>query len=69
MNDTLLRWVSSIPERFVALKTLHQMDIPNVKYQYFDFHHECRQMRWDRISVLIDRIKEDIDREGRALPI
>ncbi|KAF9481724.1 inositol/phosphatidylinositol phosphatase [Pholiota conissans] len=46
-------------ERHIA-----ELDVPNVKYQYFDFHHECRQMRWDRISVLIDRIKDDLDKEG-----
>ncbi|KAH9487075.1 hypothetical protein JR316_0001141 [Psilocybe cubensis] len=46
-------------ERFVA-----QLDLPDVKYQYFDFHAECKNMRWDRISVLIDKLKDDIDREG-----
>lgn len=41
-----------------------QLDLPNVKYQYFDFHNECRKMRWDRISVLVDKMKDDIDKEG-----
>ncbi|XP_076039920.1 phosphatidylinositol-3-phosphatase SAC1 [Oratosquilla oratoria] len=27
-----------------------------VSYEYFDFHHECRKMRWDRLSILMDRI-------------
>ncbi|KDR84844.1 hypothetical protein GALMADRAFT_107223 [Galerina marginata CBS 339.88] len=46
-------------ERHVA-----ELDIPNIKYQYFDFHGECKNMRWDRISVLIDRLKDDLDKEG-----
>ncbi|KAL1738648.1 SacI homology domain-containing protein, partial [Schizophyllum fasciatum] len=38
--------------------------LPNIHYEYFDFHNECKNMRWDRISVLIDRIKDDIERVG-----
>lgn len=26
------------------------------QYLYFDFHTECRKMRFDRVSVLIDRL-------------
>lgn len=32
---------------------------PQVKYVSFDFHHECRKMRWDRLSILMDRIAGD----------
>ena|SRR6266508_4149864 len=39
-----------------------QLDLPDVNYEYFDFHGECKNMRWDRISVLIDRMKEDLDK-------
>ncbi|KAJ3555857.1 hypothetical protein NP233_g12105 [Leucocoprinus birnbaumii] len=46
-------------ERFIA-----QLNLPNVHYEYFDFHNECSKMRWDRISLLIDRIKEDLERHG-----
>lgn len=28
----------------------------HVKYIYFDFHHECRKMRWDRVRLLIERL-------------
>lgn len=27
-----------------------------VHYIYFDFHHECRKMRWDRVKLLIDHL-------------
>ena len=43
-------------ERHVA-----QLDLPDVKYEYFDFHMECKKMRWDRISLLIDILKDDLE--------
>jgi len=46
-------------ERYVA-----ELDLPDVKYEYFDFHGECKKMRWDRISVLIDRMTEDLENYG-----
>ncbi|KAF7320035.1 SAC domain-containing protein [Mycena kentingensis (nom. inval.)] len=46
-------------ERYVA-----QLDLPNVRYQYFDFHNECKHMRWDRISVLIEQLEDDLKRHG-----
>ncbi len=32
---------------------------PFVKYEAFDFHHECRGMRYDRLSVLLDRVQAE----------
>jgi len=32
-----------------------------VKFESFDFHHECRNMRWDRLSVLMDRIDNEMN--------
>jgi len=29
---------------------------PNVFYEPFDFHAECSKMRWDRLSILLDRL-------------
>ncbi|KAI9563359.1 hypothetical protein GHT06_010820 [Daphnia sinensis] len=29
---------------------------PIVKYEAFDFHHECRGMRYDRLGILLDRV-------------
>ncbi|KAF4605523.1 hypothetical protein EYR40_004309 [Pleurotus pulmonarius] len=43
---------------------LSELNLPKVKYEYFDFHTECKHMRWDRISVLIERLQEDLDRQG-----
>ena len=44
-----------------------QANISQVKYQYFDFHNECKHMRWDRIGLLIDDIADDLLRDGYAL--
>lgn len=45
-------------ERFMA-----ELNMPNVRYEYFDFHTECSKMRWDRISILIERIQDDLERQ------
>lgn len=37
---------------------------PSVCYEPFDFHNECRKMRWDRLSILIDRVALDQDEMG-----
>ncbi|THH17404.1 hypothetical protein EW146_g3395 [Bondarzewia mesenterica] len=41
-----------------------EANVEKVKYQYFDFHNECKHMRWDRISLLLDSITEDLQRDG-----
>ncbi|CAK5279942.1 unnamed protein product [Mycena citricolor] len=46
-------------ERYVS-----ELNLPNVRYQYFDFHNECKKMRWDRISVLIDDLKDELATYG-----
>ena len=38
--------------------------MPKTKYEYFDFHNECKNMRWDRISVLISKLEDDLMRQG-----
>ncbi len=39
-----------------------QLDLPEVKYEYFDFHGECKNMRWDRINGLIDRLEGGLEK-------
>ncbi|KAK0245926.1 SacI homology domain-containing protein [Armillaria nabsnona] len=46
-------------ERYIA-----QINLPQVRYEYFDFHNECKNMRWDRISVLIDKVQDDLVRQS-----
>lgn len=37
-----------------AIETLPSDLVDKVTYIYFDFHHECRNMRWDRVKLLLD---------------
>ena len=30
--------------------------IEGITYEYFDFHHECSKMRYDRLSLLMDQL-------------
>lgn len=41
-----------------------QVNMSKVKYQYFDFHNECRNMQWHRIEELIKNLEEDLLRYG-----
>jgi len=34
------------------------------RYLYWDFHAECRKMRFDRISILVDRLQEALETMG-----
>ena len=43
---------------------LRKLQLPKVKYDYFDFHNECKNMRWDHISVLLAKLEEDLLRRG-----
>lgn len=68
VKDAYERYVSQVGDLFssptLSLLILPKLNLPNVRYQYFDFHHECRNMRWDRISVLIDKIRDELDNQG-----
>lgn len=39
-------------------------NIGNVQYHYFDFHKECSKMRWHRLSILLDRLEQEIGAYG-----
>ncbi|KAF7268605.1 hypothetical protein GWI33_018295 [Rhynchophorus ferrugineus] len=40
---------------------------PSVRYEPFDFHAECRKMKWDRLAILIDRLALDQEEMGYFL--
>ncbi|KAJ7596640.1 SacI homology domain-containing protein [Mycena floridula] len=46
-------------ERYIS-----EINLSKVQYEYFDFHNECKNMRWDRISVLVDRIQNDLKKHS-----
>lgn len=37
------------------------MNDPSVRYESFDFHSECRNLKWDRLDILIDRLAHEQD--------
>ncbi|XP_011141831.1 phosphatidylinositide phosphatase SAC1 isoform X2 [Harpegnathos saltator] len=39
----------------------------NVRYEAFDFHAECRRLRWDRLNNLMDRLTHDQEQMGYFL--
>lgn len=41
--------------------TITQMGNSAIRYESFDFHAECRKMRWDRLNILIDRLSHEQD--------
>ncbi|KAF8446152.1 SacI homology domain-containing protein [Boletus edulis BED1] len=45
-------------------RIFNQAEATDAKYQYFDFHNECKNMRWDRINILIDKMQDDLLRQG-----
>lgn len=32
-----------------------------IMYEWFDFHHECRKMKWENLSKLIDNVKTKLN--------
>lgn len=41
-----------------------QAEVADIRYQYFDFHNECKNMRWDRINILIEKMQDDLSKQG-----
>lgn len=37
---------------------------PDIKYVWFDFHGECKKMKWENLSKLIDIVKEELQNYG-----
>lgn len=42
-------------------KIVEKVDHKHISYTWFDFHHECRKMKWENIGLLIDEIKERME--------
>jgi len=39
-------------------------NIKDTRYIWFDFHKECKGMRYDKLSILMDQIKQDLETYG-----
>jgi len=52
-----------------ALGTLYGQVVDKIRnshlrYIWFDFHHECRNMKWHNLSKLVDQVGEDFSKQG-----
>eukprot|EP00331_Platyophrya_macrostoma_P010746 CAMPEP_0176425086 /NCGR_PEP_ID=MMETSP0127-20121128/11202_1 /TAXON_ID=938130 /ORGANISM="Platyophrya macrostoma, Strain WH" /LENGTH=343 /DNA_ID=CAMNT_0017806225 /DNA_START=740 /DNA_END=1774 /DNA_ORIENTATION=+ len=45
-------------------RVVHVANNPKVRYVWFDFHHECRKMKYQNLSILLAQIQIDIDQMG-----
>lgn len=45
-------------------RALQEINSPRVHYTYFDFHHECKGLRFDRVSLLVDRLEQGLEQQG-----
>lgn len=56
--------------REMTVKNLYEnivssLGSPDLDYIYFDFHHECSKMRWERVQLLIDELlRRGLDKQG-----
>ncbi|RCH84508.1 hypothetical protein CU098_006519, partial [Rhizopus stolonifer] len=41
-------------------RTVEQLNDPRIYYTHFDFHSECSKMRWHRIQLLVDQLKDKL---------
>jgi len=48
----------------VAVSSLPPVVRPHVRYVWFDFHHECRNMAWHNLSKLVDMVADVFDKYG-----
>lgn len=51
------RGMSSMPSTPIQLTFFPSLS----RYEAFDFHAECSKMRWDRLSILLDRLAHEQD--------
>ncbi|KAJ1568827.1 hypothetical protein HK405_013365, partial [Cladochytrium tenue] len=42
-------------------------DPARLRYIHFDFHRECKNMQWHRISLLLDELRDDFEAQGYFL--
>lgn len=41
-----------------------QLKDEELSYTWFDFHGECKKMKWENLSKLIDIVKEELKTYG-----
>ncbi|KAF7723677.1 hypothetical protein EC973_001768 [Apophysomyces ossiformis] len=44
-------------------RVVEQLNDPRLHYTHFDFHNECSKMRWYRIQLLVDQLKDELAKQ------
>lgn len=53
-----------LPVKQAFEHAMQRLNNPRAHYTYFDFHTECKGMKFDRVSKLVDQLKEALDHQG-----
>lgn len=53
-----------LPVKRAFEDVVSKLNDKEIHYVYFDFHHECKGMRWDRVQILIDQLEEGLVQQG-----
>jgi hypothetical protein len=64
VKDAFERAMEEVMEGSTGLTVGGGGKVDGIGYEYFDFHKECKGMRWDRIQLLVDRLQERLDAHG-----
>ena len=51
------------------LEVVKEAHSPDIVYEAFDFHKECGLNRWDRLSILMDKIALDQEQFGYFMQV
>ncbi|CCH60859.1 hypothetical protein TBLA_0D03590 [Henningerozyma blattae CBS 6284] len=47
-----------LPVKEAYESAVASLNDPEVRYVYFDFHHECRKMQWHKVKLLIPQLED-----------
>ncbi|CAO3590086.1 unnamed protein product [Absidia cylindrospora] len=53
-----------LPMAQAYANVVKQLNDPRLYYTHFDFHKECSKMRWHRIQILVDELKDRMVEQG-----
>ncbi|KAI8880064.1 hypothetical protein K501DRAFT_225568 [Backusella circina FSU 941] len=44
-------------------RIVKELNNPQLRYIHFDFHHECRKMKWNRVQLLVDQLEPELRKQ------
>ncbi|CAE6466545.1 unnamed protein product [Rhizoctonia solani] len=64
VKDAFERAMEEVTDASTGLTVGGRGKVEGIGYEYFDFHKECKGMRWDRINLLVERLQDRLDAHG-----